>query len=131
MAKDRSKPPPEYGVDGSHDLWDVKAFGGHGQPVAFYDSEAEAVAACWDHRARIVDEKVGEARDEAYARGRAEEKAEWIEAGEQTLKHDREQQALGIEKAAAAILGAHGNRAQFDPSSWLRERAEKVRRGDA
>jgi hypothetical protein len=96
-------------------------------------TEAEAVAACWAHRDRVVADaaKADGVWDRINALAAKVDGSDGVkEAGVAALAgRDREQQALGIERAADGLAP------EYDDYSFvtrrLRELAEKVRRGDA
>ena len=142
---DQSNPPPDYAI-----IFVSAPGGGKTNRGAIGTPELlswhGAVAACWDHRARIVDEKIGEARDESYERGKRAGLDEAMAAftshvvapGSTMMdEYNRERQALGIEKAAGAIeADADIIYAKLDgviggTRTWLCELAEKVRCGEA
>lgn len=86
MSADQSKPPPGYTVISDCDQ------GGtwlevHLDIADSATTRPEAVAACWDHRARIVDEKIGQVRDEAM---NAEAVAAWLHS----LPLDQREEAI-------------------------------------
>ena len=116
MAEDRNKPPPGYSTitAGNTPSW-------VGTCTDWKYSHADAVAACWEHRDRVV---AG-----ALHHFEAAPHAAFL-LGQRVTADDREQQALGVEKALAAVREWVEAGQRWRLQDALVDLAAKVRRSD-
>lgn len=121
MSEDRSKPPPGYEVekdwyrDGEFD--DDTIYMPRIPCPNFPRTEDEAIAICWTHRDGVLLEAMASTFPGSPSSSKMLE------------DYNRQQQALGIEKAANDMESAYG-KGTISRVDHLREYAGKVRRGD-
>ncbi len=137
MSQDRSNPPPGYIVseseddEGEHWPADIETSDGF---CVDGRSREEAVAACWEHSDRVAADGFTAASDGlatylGQPKGTIETRKIRSDVVSVITQRDREQQAKALEEAVGAMRDEHVDVEVF--ADWLRERAEKVRRGDA